>query len=200
MVKHVRIKGSENFQRYLQEKQEMAKAQTRNAAPIQPEEFDTPEEIETTGIEAEGDELEDEGFEDSDFSEEESIGFPPYWNPEPGDVIYFKPAKLDVREANFHRWVCIALKPMTCQTGPAEDAEDVAVNRGEFFTMSVYAALPLEKYVDLSVKVVVKGKREKATKQNRHPWEFQLFLTKSSKRALTARLSRDARLLKAIPF
>ena len=113
-----------------------------------------------------GDTSEDEAVEfvDSDVTDDgfvqEQVGFPPYFKPIEGRKIKFRPISIDMRDARFFRWVCEASHNIACWTGPKDDAEPVLVRAGEFFTMSVYASLPLERFLGEEIIAIVKSKRD----------------------------------------
>ena len=89
--------------------------------------------------------------------EEEQISFPPYWNPAAiGNSFRGIPQGLDNRDPDFPRFVLLATVPIKCEQGPRDDVEEVTVQPGELFTTSVYAALPLDRYIGWEVWVTVK--------------------------------------------
>jgi hypothetical protein len=92
--------------------------------------------------------------------EKVDIGFPPYWTPEVGKVIIGRVAALDFSDLSFHRVVMQATKAtIPCQRGPADGAESVPVAPGEFFTMSEYAGMNLENFMDMEVFIKCSGTR-----------------------------------------
>lgn len=78
-----------------------------------------------------------------DFStwSEEATGFAPYWNPEENAWFFARIIDKDERDPSFVRFLMQAGHDIPCKRGPAEEAEDVMVNKGEFFTISVYYSL-----------------------------------------------------------
>lgn len=73
--------------------------------------------------------------------EELQTGFAPYWNPEPNSWIFAQIAEKDERQEDFTRYLLRAGVDTKCKRGPADNAEDVIVKKGEYFTISVYFAL-----------------------------------------------------------
>lgn len=121
-----------------------------------------------------------------DFSafQEEQVGFPPYWNPEEGKQFYALPISRDERDPDFHRYVLQAFQDVDCQIGPSDDAETVKVKKGEFFTCSTYAALPLELYALAKTPVLVSVKKKRELKGNKELWIFSVALAPADKKRL----------------
>jgi len=119
----------------------------------------------------------------------EQINFPPYWNPEIGKKIYFTPMMVDDKNSNFIRFVCRAEMPIACQTGPADEAEDITIKKGEYFTVSDYKALPLANYFGHAVLVEVVNKRKFKGDDGtpRDLWVFDLTVSPETKRLLEAK-------------
>lgn len=92
----------------------------------------------------------------------EQVGFPPYWAPKyEGQLFFGRIVALDTRQDDFHRYVVQATRfPIFCKLGPAEDAEKIMVPGGDFFTVSAYAALPLDDFFDIEVLVAATKKRK----------------------------------------
>lgn len=113
-----------------------------------------------------------------DFSKfvKEQIAFPPYWNPSEGAKIYFIPRMRDNADPEFPRYVCQALMDMQCHQGPVDDQEEVLVKKNDHFTLSTYAALPLEIYFGTAVLVTVVKKR-KIQGGKRDLWLFELMVS-----------------------
>jgi len=144
--------------------------------------------------------------------ETEQIGFPPYWNPtmkedekgktiaNTGNAFLGMPIQRDDRDPNFQRYVVEALRPIMCKKGPAEDAEEILVKTGEFFTCSVYAALPLEDYFGYEVFVKPVRKRKLAATaeipQKRDLWDFELQVSPETKKLLKQRRKQEADILR----
>jgi hypothetical protein len=135
---------------------------------------------------------------------EEQIGFPPYWTPgQIGRKFLATPVALDTRDENFHRFILkVTRAPIECQTGPSADAKKQVVKPGEMFTMSPYAALPLERYFDIEVYVEVVGQRQlPATEESkgrpRDLWEWRLLVSPESQKLLNARREDEQRKLMA---
>ena len=92
----------------------------------------------------------------------EQVGFPPYWAPLREDSMFFgRVVALDTRQQDFQRYVIQATKfPIFCRLGPADDADKVMVPAGDFYTVSVYAGLPLADFFDIEVCVRATKKRK----------------------------------------
>lgn len=144
--------------------------------------------------------------------ENEQIGFPPYWNPsmkldekgktipETGNSFLGIPIDLDERNPDFPRYVIEAIRPIICKKGPAEDAEEILVKPGEFFTCSNYAALPLKEYFGYEVWVAPSRKRKLAANeenpQKRDLWDFDLKVSPKTKLLLKQRRAQEATALR----
>lgn len=115
--------------------------------------------------------------------ERENVGFPPYWVPALGKRLWARPVALDTRDPKFWRYVLEAGHTTACQVGPSEDEEKIAVQKGEVFTMSVYAALPLERFMGEWVLVTVKDKRDLKT-SDQDMWVFTCDVGKDTKKRL----------------
>lgn len=147
--------------------------------------------------------------------EEEQIGFPPYWNPRMEFIDPQVPSKgykpgtgnsflgtvvnRDERDENFPRYIIQASRPIICQSGPAAEAEEILVQKGEFFSMSVYASLPLEDYFGMEVWVQPVSKRkikdDPETGDPRQVWRFKLMVSPASKKLLKERKDQHTKLL-----
>jgi hypothetical protein len=123
--------------------------------------------------------------------QEEQIGFPPYWTPEEGKKVYARVVDFDDSDPEFLRYVMQAGHDIDCQRGPSDAREEVTVHKGEFFTMSQYASLPLGKYLDIPVLIQVKEKRK--IDGGKTMWVFSLSVSEQAKKILAAR--RQANML-----
>lgn len=111
-------------------------------------------------------------FEIPDFSkwEKEQVGFAPYWQPEPGQSIYGAPVQRDERDPDFVRYLVRAYMPIKCCRGPEDAREEVTVQPGELFTVSVYSSLAepfnflLENFVAAGKEIPMYLKAEKQVK------------------------------------
>ena len=65
--------------------------------------------------------------------------------------------------------------PTLCERGDKHNKEEVLVQKGEFFTLSAYAGLPLDRYIGFAVFVQVKGQRDVG--QPQPMWEFTLKIS-----------------------
>lgn len=147
------------------------------------------EEVKNTAPQA----FEDEKF-DETGAEEEQIGFPPYWKPSNGRKFKAKVIALDERDPMFPRWVLQSTHNIACESGPADDAEPRLVKAGEFFTMSLYAALPLERY--FGCDVIVEAKEERDLQGGKSLWVFGLKITPETKQIVEARRAKKIAIMK----
>lgn len=118
-------------------------------------------------------------------------GLPPYWKPElgrsfTGTVIDFQPAKNNL---DFDRYVILSSNQIICSKGASEDAEDVTVTAGGKFTVSNYAALPLNEYLGFEIKVITfKNSRlpgnEASGGAKRDLWQFKVLTSPETKKQL----------------
>jgi hypothetical protein len=135
----------------------------------------------------------------------EQVGFPPYWAPiREGALFFGRVVALDTRQDNFHRYVVQATKfPMFCRLGPADDAEKIMVQTGDFFTVSAYASLPLEEFFDVEVLVAATKKRKlpgneasDGVKRDLWMWDVRVESEKE-KRVIASRRAEKAKELMA---
>jgi hypothetical protein len=136
--------------------------------------------------------FEDEAFDDAG-TEEEQIGFPPYWSPASGRRLKIRVTAFDQRDPTFPRWVVQATHDVACQSGPSDEAEPRLVKKGEFFSMSLYAALPLQKYVGEEVIVECKDNRDIGS--GKTLWVWSLRCTPEVKARVAQRNEERQRLL-----
>jgi hypothetical protein len=124
----------------------------------------------------------------------EQISFPPYWKPEVGKIFLALVLSLDDRDPDFHRYVLQTMHPLPCERGDKHNKEDVIVDKDDFFTTSVYAGLPLDRYIGFKVLVKVTGTRDVGQPQDM--FVFDLKLSPQDKNLLSE--ERRARAAKAI--
>jgi hypothetical protein len=136
--------------------------------------------------------FEDEAFDDSG-TEEEQIGFPPYWTPSEGRKLKVRVTALDQRDPEFVRWIVQATHKVACQSGPADESEPRLVQAGEFFSMSMYAGLPLQRYI--GEEVVITCKEERDIAGGKTFWVWSVKVTPEVKARVAARLAERAQLL-----
>lgn len=120
----------------------------------------------------------------------QQVGFPPYWSPQrEGQPFFGRVVALDTRQEDFYRYVIQATKfPMFCRLGPADDAEKILVQPGDFFTVSNYASLPLEDFFDIEVIAIATKKRKlpgneasKGVKRDLWMWDVRVESDKEKK-------------------
>jgi hypothetical protein len=135
----------------------------------------------------------------------QQVGFPPYWSPQrEGQPFFGRVVALDTRQEDFYRYVIQATKfPMFCRLGPADDAEKILVQPGDFFTVSNYASLPLEDFFDIEVIAIATKKRKlpgneasKGVKRDLWMWDVRVESEKE-KRIIEQRRSEKAKELMA---
>jgi len=131
-----------------------------------------------------------------DFStwEEEQVGFAPYWNPEEGKFFVGTVVARDERDPEFLRYLIKAVVDTVCKRGPVDEAEEILVRKGEFFSISVYHALAepfdfiLENFtargVDIQMKLTA-VKEAKTKTQGRTVWQWKMHLPPEHKKMLT---------------
>lgn len=163
-----------------------------------------------------------------DFSDfvEESVGNPPWWGPELhcskcdavmgdrqfkckehedaplkgntfyGAVIDFQAAE---GENGFSRYLIQSQCEQTVNQGSRENGELVTVMPGDFFSVSDYAGLPLDRFFGLSVLVQTQRKSMIDTKKNgRVPfWTFVVKVDKSTKKLLETQRTELGRMAAA---
>ena len=91
---------------------------------------------------------------------EENLSLPPYWVTDIDKQFAARVIDLDNGDPEFPRYVLEALAPVECQSGKRDEAEDIHVKTGEFFTCSTYAGLPLFRYIGCRVVVTCTGTRK----------------------------------------
>jgi hypothetical protein len=124
----------------------------------------------------------------------EQLRFPPYWTADVGKKFYAMMVDVDTRDPEFHRFVLQALHPIPCATGGKNSKEDVVVENGDFFSMSVYAALPLDRYIGMKVLIEVTGTQDVG--QPQEMYVFNLKISEADKLLLTQ--ERKDRVTKAM--
>jgi hypothetical protein len=132
------------------------------------------------------------GFDASEYTEEESLGFPPYYKLTIDSRFAAIPRQLDDSDSEFQRWVFQAEHDIVCARGPADDAEEVTVKKGGFFSTSAYAQFGnnesgrgLHSYIGIPCLFFVKGTRK--TSQPTPMFEVGMMLSKASKALLDQR-------------
>lgn len=141
-----------------------------------------------------------EGLPDFSGWEERQVGFAPYWEPEAGQKFFGQVIDFDDRDEKFHRYLCVAGGPLDCFTGSEEQGTKTAkrVNKGDTFTISVYAQLKEEFELYLSapfpVPVLVEAK-EKIKGGKGHVWLYTVKVapeTNEKLRAFKAKMRTEA--------
>lgn len=114
--------------------------------------------------------------------EEEQITLPPYWNAHKDGWFYGMVVDLDNRDPEFPRYLVQAEKPLKCFVGSKDEREEVTVQPGEFFTLSVYGSLPLDRYIGVKVLVKCTGKKDVGRPQPM--WTFTLAVSPEDRKML----------------
>ncbi len=134
--------------------------------------------------------------------EKEQTGFPPYWKPKmEGDLFFGKPILKDERNPEFERFVVQATKfPIVCQQGPADDADIIIVRPGDYFTVSVWSALPLEDFIDIETCVMAEKSRKLPGNDDsggvpRKLWTWNVKVTTEARKLIRERRQETAKAL-----
>jgi hypothetical protein len=117
--------------------------------------------------------------------EEEQISLPPYLElKEVGQWFYAMPVFLDDKDPEFIRFIMKAEMPTKCQRGSRKKGENepVLVNKDEFFTLSAYTGLPLDRYIGVPVLVKYIGDKDVGRPQLMK--EFSLKVSPEHKKML----------------
>lgn len=134
---------------------------------------------------------------------QEEVGFAPYWNPEKGASVYAAVEQMDQADPEFPRFLMRALENVKCQRGSEEKGtlEDVTVQAGEVFSMSVYVQLApkFAEYLSYPFQVpLIVTAKDKVKGGKGTVWLFGLDVTKTMKKKLQeARASRQLEANKA---
>lgn len=133
-----------------------------------------------------------------------SVGFAPYLKVSGiGGCFFGKLAAVDLGDPEFPRYVVECLgAPLKCQRGPVNDAEEVIVQPGEFFTVSKYAGLPIERFMDIPAFFKVIGEREvppnEAHKMKTSMFLWEVTVSPESKALMAKNQKEELLMLKAI--
>ncbi len=145
--------------------------------------------------------------------EEEQLGFPPYIKAEVGKGFYGRIITADTRDPDFVRFIVQYLgmpsdfdnlgkckldttKPLMAKRGPKEDAEEVKVQVGEFFTVSNYVGLPLENY--FGIEAMVDCTKTRPTNQPNDMYVFRIQLSPENKKLVQGMRMQEMREMKVI--
>lgn len=127
------------------------------------------------------------------------IGFAPYWHPEPGKKFYGELIARDERDPEFTRYLVRTLRTETCRRGPNNDdtekgaiGEEVIVNKGDTFSISVYFSLAEEfnfhlYYADKTgnhVPILVEAEKKVRTKKGQDVWLWKVLCEPTVKKQL----------------
>lgn len=122
-------------------------------------------------------------------------GFSPYCKPQVGRIYDCMPTDIDMRDPNFTRYVYQNLgKDLPCAAGPINDAEEVIVKTGEFFSMSEYRAIPFVALLGLRVQILCTGRRNlppKDGKPRTAMYEFKYKMSPENKVIYTGRCAQQ---------
>lgn len=129
-----------------------------------------------------------------------SVGFAPYLKLNGvGDCFFGKLAAVDNSNPEFPRYIIEALEaPIECQRGPVASPEQVTVEPGDFFTVSKYAGLPIERFLDIPAFYKIKSTRVVPGNENHkmatEMFEWDVMVSGESKKLL-AKNQRDEMLM-----
>ncbi len=111
-------------------------------------------------------------------------GFAPYYTPRTGDVFVATPIDIDTRNPKFPRFLFSASHEMSCAKGPKKAVQAVTVRAGEDFSMSAYAALPVEDFLGIETRITIGEKIDIAGGHTL--WQFELAVSPEDSAALEA--------------
>jgi len=135
---------------------------------------------------------------------EVSVGFPPYFVMEVGKAFRAIPMLLDNRDERFPRYhMKLCMPKLDCQIGPVNNGEIVTVERGGIFTISAYAALPLNGFFGFEIGVLCKSSRPLPITQEdldedrvRKLFEFKVLLTPKDELLLKSEKDEDMKTMR----
>jgi hypothetical protein len=119
----------------------------------------------------------------------DSGGFPPYFKFEnDGDCLMAKVAGLDATDPEFPRIImeCVG-KPLTCRKGPVNDSVEAVVEVGEFFTLTQYASIPFELYLDIPVFLQRTAEQPQKKDPKKSTILFNIQMTPEDKKVVNER-------------
>ncbi len=129
-----------------------------------------------------------------------AVGFPPYFEPEKGRIVDLVCKMIDYSDPTFLRLICqyIGNEPLKCGTGPKDDdgeSAEIMVQKGELFTFSWYATLPLEFGLKdgVPIRVVCVKQMKAGTTEDGQPkklWVWQYMTTAAGSKQIMAEKSR----------
>jgi hypothetical protein len=133
-----------------------------------------------------------------------AVGFAPYWRPKKGAVVDLIARSLDIADLSFIRVTCeyIGDVPLECRTGSKGDDDDndestpILVKKGELFTVSWYATLPLEYGIKHAtpIRVIVLKKSTAGKTEDGEPkklWNFKYQTSEAGQRQISAEKMRS---------
>jgi hypothetical protein len=123
-------------------------------------------------------------------------GFPPYWLPEAG-AKWAGSVIMKDESGDFERYVVRATRPVMCQKGSGDEQERVLVKAGEFFTLSMYSNLQLERFIGLGELIVICKGQITAKTPAGFVWAFRVFPSPATERALAAKDAQNPLLREA---
>ena len=138
-----------------------------------------------------------------DFTEKENLGFPAYWKMDVGKQFVARVIQLDDSDPDFQRWIFQTTRhPVTAARGPADNAKEVIVPIGDFFSTSAYAQFGnnesgrgLHQYIGEEVLLKCTGTQK--TDQPTPMFVCELVITKETRARLLA--ARQAKVNGAFP-
>lgn len=125
---------------------------------------------------------------------EENVGFDPYWEPADGARCYASVVGFDVTDPQFIRINLIAEAPVRCFKGPKDEQEEITVQVGERFNMSLYAALRrnFQEYLGyaaegalIPIVIAPDGFSKEKSRETGKPWRlWKISVTKETRATL----------------
>jgi len=116
---------------------------------------------------------------------DEQVGFSPYWNPDNDKFFIGAVSARDERDPEFIRYLIKAAVDTECKRGSDENAEDVLVKAGEFFTVSVYYSLRdlFDFYLESGLRPFIKvtALKEVKTKNKNTCWTWRVQISPKDK-------------------
>lgn len=108
--------------------------------------------------------------------------FPAYWEPSEGATFTAYPVMVDKRDPDFERILFKATHPLDCFRGPKDDQEEVTVEAGEQFSVSLYKVFQgaIEEYImlgllaDIPLTVTAIEKATQKADKKKTYWKFSI--------------------------
>ena len=103
--------------------------------------------------------------------EEAQVGFPPFWQPDEKNNKFAGEVIACDREGTFERWVVKATKPIVCYRGDEKNRQEEVISPGQYFTMSTYSGLRLDRYIGMGeIVCFIKGEQKTKNGNTMYIW------------------------------